>query len=118
MNDALISTFSWFVRAFIACCVMSRCRALVGSEWPVVGGVGFPAHFLVKMRLVGISDVASMLGIGCTLLMASNFPGVLFHFILAWILGVDFSARLEVGFCACIIGGALVMRGTVLIGIF
>ncbi len=47
MKDALISTFSWIVRAFIACCVTSGCRALVGSEWLVVGGVGVPAHFLV-----------------------------------------------------------------------
>jgi hypothetical protein len=49
--------------------------------------------------------------------MASNFPGMLFRVILAWILGVDFSASLEVGFRACIIGGALVMRGTVLMGV-
>ena len=116
MKDALISTFSWIVRAFIACCVTSRCRALVGSECLVVGGVGFLAHFLVEMRLVGISLVASVLGIGCTLLMAGNFPGVLFRVTLAWILGVDFSARLEVGLRACIIGGALVMRGTVMMG--
>ncbi len=46
--------------------------------------------------------------------MTGNFPGVLFRVILAWILGVDFSARLEVGFRACIIGGALVMQGTVM----
>ncbi len=51
MKDALISTFSWIVRAFIACCVTSRCRALVGSEWLVVGSVGVPAHFLVDMRI-------------------------------------------------------------------
>jgi hypothetical protein len=82
----------------------------------VVGGVGFLAHFLVEMRLVGISLVASVLGIGCTLLMAGNFPGVLFRVTLAWILGVDFSASLEVGLRACIIGGALVMRGTVMMG--
>jgi hypothetical protein len=82
----------------------------------VVGGVGFPAHFHVEMRLVGILLVASVLGIGCTLLMAGNFPGVLFRVTLAWILGVDFSARLEVGLRACIIGGALVMRGTVMMG--
>ncbi len=56
------------------------------------------------------------MGIGCTLLMAGNFPGVLFRVTLAWILGVDFSARLEVGFRACIIGGALVIRGTVMMG--
>ena len=37
-----------------------------------------------------------MLGIGCTLLMAGNFPGVLFRVTLAWILGVDFSTCLEV----------------------
>ena len=56
------------------------------------------------------------MGIGCTLLMAGNFPGLLFCVTLAWILGVDFSAHLEVGFCACIIGGALVIRGTVMMG--
>ena len=117
MNDALISTFSWIVRAFITCCVTSRCRALVGSACLVVGGVGFPAHFFVEMRLVGISLVASVLGIGCILLMAGNFPGVLFRVALAWILGVDFSACLEVGFLACIIGGASVMRGTVMMGV-
>ena len=96
----------------------SRCQALVGSEWLVVGGVGFPgAHFLVDVRLFGILVVASVLGIGCTLLMSGNLPGVLFRFTLAWILGVDFSARLEVRFCACIIGGASVMRGTVMMGV-
>ena len=116
MKDALISTFSWIVRAFIACCVTSRCRALVGSECLVVGGVGFLAHFLVEMRLVGISLVASVLGIGCTLLMAGSFPGVLFRVTRAWILGVDFSERFEVGLRACIIGGASVMRGTVTMG--
>ncbi len=54
MNDALISTFSWIVRACIACCVTIWCQALVGSLCLVVGGVGFPAHFLVEMRLVVI----------------------------------------------------------------
>ena len=66
------------MRAFIACCVKILCRALVGSDCLVVGGDGFPAHFLVEMRLVGISLGASVLGIGCTLLIAGNFPGVLF----------------------------------------
>ena len=84
MKDALISTFSWIVRVLIACCVTSQCRALVGSEWLVVSGVRFPgAHFLIEMRLVGISVVASVLGIGCTLLMAGSFPGVLFQVTLA-----------------------------------
>ena len=61
MKDALISTFYWIVRAFIACCVTSLCQALVGSECLVVGGVGVPAHFLVGLRLVGISLGASVL---------------------------------------------------------
>ena len=56
------------------------------------------------------------MGIGCTLLMAGNFPGVLFRITLAWILGVAFSACLEIGFRACIIGGALVIQGTVMMG--
>ncbi len=117
MKDALISTFSWIVRAFIACCVTIQCRALVGSECLVVGGVGFSLPFLVEMRLVGISRGASTLGIGCTLLIVGNFPGVLFWVTLAWILGVDFSARLEVGLRACIIGGASVICGTVMIDV-
>ena len=49
----------------------------------MVGGAGFPAHFLVDMRLVGISRGASGLGIGCTLLIVGNFPGVLFRVNLA-----------------------------------
>ena len=116
MKDALISTFSWIVRAFIACCVTSLCLALVGSACNVFCGVSFPAFVLVETRLGGISPGASTLGIGCTLLMAGSFPGVLFRVLRAWILGVDFSARLEVGFRACIIGGASVMRGTVMMG--
>ncbi len=48
--------------------------------------------------------------------MAGTFPGVLFRVTLAWILGVDFIARLEVGFRASMIGGALVIRGTVMMG--
>ena len=49
--------------------------------------------------------------------MAGNFPGLLFRVTLvAWTLGVDLSARLEVGFCAFITGGALVIRGTVMTG--
>ena len=85
----------------------------------MVGGVEFPAHFLVDMRLVGISCGASRLGIGCILLIAGNFPGVLFRVTLAWILGVGvvFSARLEVGLRACIIGGASVIRGNVMMGV-
>ena len=83
MKDVLISTFSWIVRAFISCCVTILCRALVGSDCLVVGGVGFPAHFRVEMRLVGILLGASVLGIGCTLLIAGNFPGVLFRVTLA-----------------------------------
>ena len=116
MKDALISTFSWIVRAFIACCVTSLCLALVGSVCLVFCGVSCPAFVLVETRLCGILLGASVLGIGCTLLMAGSFPGVLFCVTLAWILGVDFSARLEVGFRACIIGGASVMRGTVMMG--
>ena len=116
MNVVLIFTFSWIVRVFIACCVMSLCQALVGSDCFVVGGVGFSANFLVEFCLVGISLGASVLGIGCTLLIAGNFPGVLFQVTLAWILGVDFSARLEVGLRACMIGGkGIVMMGVLLI---
>ena len=117
MNVVLISTCSWIVRAFIACCVTSLCRALIGSDCFVVGGVGFPAHFLVELRLVGISIGVSVLGIGCTLLIAGNFPSVLFRVTLAWILVVDLSARLEVGLRACIIGGVSVIRGNVMMGV-
>ena len=81
-----------------------------------VGDVGFPAHFLVDLRLGGISLSASVFGIGCTLLIAGNFLGVLFQVTLAWILGVNFSARLEVGLLACIIGGPSVIRGNVTMG--
>jgi hypothetical protein len=83
----------------------------------VVGGVGFPAHFLVELRLVGILLGASVLGIGCTLLIAGNFPGVLFQVTLVWILGVNLSARLEVGLRSCMIGGALVMRGIMMMSV-
>jgi hypothetical protein len=75
---------------------------------------------LLILLLVFISPallfLVTVLGIGCTLLMAGNFPGVLFRVTLAWILGVDFSARFDVGLRACIIGGASVMRGTVTMG--
>ena len=83
MKDALISTFSWIARAFIACCVTSRCLDLVGSACLVVCGVGFPSLVLVDKRLGGILHGASTLGIGCTLLMAGSFPGVLFRVTLA-----------------------------------
>ena len=84
-------------RAFIACYVTSSCLALVGRDCAVVGGVGFPAPFLVDTHLVGSSLGVSVLGIGCTLLVAGNFPGVLFQVACVWIRGVAFSARLEVG---------------------
>ena len=67
--------------------------------------------------MVGILLGASVLGIGCTLLIAGNFPGVLFQVTLAWILGVDFSACLEVGLRACMIGGPSMMRGIVMMGV-
>ena len=38
----------------------------------------FPEHFLVNTRLVGIFLGVSVCGIGCTLLISGNFPGVLF----------------------------------------
>ena len=117
MKDALIYPLFWIVSAFIACCVMIQCQALVGSKCFVVGGAGFPANFLVDMHLVEISRGASGLGIGFTLLIVSNFPGVLFRVNLAWILGVDFSARFEVGLRACIIGGASVIQGNVMMGV-
>ena len=82
MNVLLNSTCSWIVRAFIACCVTILCLALVGRDCFVVGNVGFPAHFLVDTRLVGISLGVSMFGIGCTLLISGNFPGVLFRVTL------------------------------------
>ena len=85
------------------------CLALVGRDFVVVGSVGFLAHVLVDKRLVGSSLGVSVLGIGCTLLIAGNFPGVLFQVARVWILGVAFSARLEVGLRACMIGGASVM---------
>ena len=75
----------------------------------MVSGVRFPVHLLVEMRLVGILLVASVLGIGCTLLISGNFADVLFQDSLTWILGVNFSAHLEVKLRACIIGGALVI---------
>ena len=78
MKDVLISTCSCIVRAFIACCVTSLCRALIGSDCLVVGGVVFPAHFRVELHLGGILLGASVLVIGFTLLIDGNFPGVLF----------------------------------------
>ena len=109
MKDVLISTCSWIVRAFIACCVTILCQALAGGDCLMVGGVGFPAHFLVELRLVGILLGASVLGIGCILLIAGNFSGVLFRVTVALILGVNFSAHLEVGLRTCMIGGASVI---------
>ena len=78
MNVVLISTCSWIVRAFIACCVTILCLALVGRDCIVVGSVGFPAPFLGDTCFSGSSLGVSVLGIGCTLLIAGNFPGVLF----------------------------------------
>ena len=54
------------------------CQALVGRDCAVVGGVIFPVSFLVDMRLVGSSRGVSLFGIGCTLLICGNPPGVLF----------------------------------------
>ena len=62
---------------------MILCLALVGRYCDVVGGVEFPAHVLKDTRLVGSSFGVSVLGFGCTLLIARNFPGVLFCVILA-----------------------------------
>ena len=117
MHVVLIPTCSWIVRAFIACCVAILCLALVGRDCLVVGGVKFPAHFLLDTRLVGISLGVSVCGIGCTLLISGNFPGVLFRVTLLCILSVNFSARLEVGLRACMIGGASVMQGIVMMGV-
>ena len=78
MNAVFISTCSWMVRVFIACCVTSWCLALIGRDCAVVGSVGFPAPFLVVTRLVGSSLGVSMFGIGFTLLITGNLPGVLF----------------------------------------
>ena len=114
MNVVLISTCSWLVRAFIACCVTILCLALVGRACIVVYGVGFPAPVFGDTSLVGSLLGVSVLGIGCTLLIAGNFPGVLFQVARVWILGVAFSARLEVGLRACMIGGASVMWGMVM----
>ena len=77
-----ISTCSWMVRAFIACCVTILCLALIGRDCVVIGGVSFPVPVLVDTRLVGSSLGASVIGIGCTLLIAGNFPGVLFRVAL------------------------------------
>jgi hypothetical protein len=82
MIVVLISTCSWIVRAFIACCVTILCLALAGRDCLVVGGVRFPAHFLVDTHLVGILLGVSVCGIGCTLLISGNFPGVLFRVTL------------------------------------
>ena len=71
----------------------------------------------MALRLGEILLSESVLGIGCTLLIAGNFPTVLFQVTLAWIIGVNFSARLEVGLRAYIIGGASVMQGTVMMGV-
>ena len=109
MNVVSIATCFWMVRALIACCVTILCLALAGRDCAVVGGVRFLVPFLVDMRLVESSCCASAFGIGCTLLKGGNPPGVLFLVALSRILGVDFSARLEVGLHACIIGGVLVM---------
>ena len=78
MNVVSIDTCSWMVRALIACCVTILCLALVGRDCAVVGGVGFPVPFIVDMRLVGSLRGASVFGIGCTLLIGGNAPGVLF----------------------------------------
>ena len=78
MNAVSIDTCSWMVRALIACCVTILCLALAGRDCAVVGGVGFPVPILVDMRLVGSLRGSSVFGIGCTLLIGGNAPGVLF----------------------------------------
>ena len=82
MNAVSIATCSWMVSALIAYCVTILCLALVGRDCAVVGGVRFPVSFLVDMRLVGSSRGASVFGIGCTLLIGGNPPGVLFRVTL------------------------------------
>ena len=44
----------------------------------MIAGVVFPVSFLVDMRLSGSSRGVSVFGIGCTLLISGNPPGVLF----------------------------------------
>ena len=44
-------------------------------------------------------------------------PGVLFRVTLRWSLGVARSVLLDVGFRVSLIGGALEMRGTLMIGL-
>jgi hypothetical protein len=49
--------------------------------------------------------------------IAGTAPGVLFLVCCQCKRGVFFNTRLAVGFCAFIIGGAFVMRGTVRMGV-
>ncbi len=100
----------------MACWVTMRCLARVGSAWRVACAGGIPARVLVDERRGGMAHGAFMSGIGCTLVMAGSCPGVLFRVTRLWIRGVDLSARLEVGLRACMIGGASVSRGTVIMG--
>ncbi len=93
-----------------ACLVVGRVVALscVRSKPQRLGGA---------IIVMGGCSGVSLFGIGWTLLIKGTPPGVLFWVNLRWSHGVFFGTLYNVGFHACIIGGASMILGTVRMGV-
>ncbi len=114
MNIVSAVTNSLVVNTFMACCVNKRICLRLGMATVVVGAAMMVAFIHGDTRCVAAGVPASVLFI------AGMAPGVLF-LITSWCRrGVTLRAHLAVGFHACKIGNASMMRvitGTVRIGI-
>ncbi len=106
---------SLVVNTFMVWCVNKRIRLQVGMATVVVGAAMTVAFVHGDTRHVGAGVPVS------ALFIAGMAPGVLF-LVTHWCRhGVTLRVRLAIGFWACTIGGASVMRvitGTVTIGVW
>ncbi len=115
------------MRTFIACCDTSLCWARVGMR-PTVTGGALPVACARVCRLerartsctcwsFPLGVLMSVCGMGLIRAILGTPPGV---FALVWcqcMRGVFFKALFAVGLYACMMGGALVIRGMVRIGV-
>jgi hypothetical protein len=100
------------LRMFIACCVTILCHALVGIGVYIVGGGAGCTRVRVERQRShgnGVSPCGSMT------VVTGDMPGVLLLVTHLCRRGVAFRARFAIGFLDCMMAGALVSQGMVMI---
>ena len=112
MNAECGVHYSWVVKALMACVEISLCCAV-----HVNGTLDGRVIDAARIGSVGSCAYTTFWVTGSILAIGGTAPGILLRVCRRCVLGVFLRCRYALEFCDCMIGGASVILGIVIIGV-